>query len=264
MICARRAALNNVFLDEVHEKIVIHGIEPSDGKETISATSAASGYGQRVTGARRDTLDITITFAIDIHKDDMPGRSEALEAANAWAAIARDGAWLTLNYKPNRRIRVKLAQAPGEGSLWDYSKDFTITFRAYGLPYWEEEVANSVTFGGGAASGSGTAQISGSALTQCDVELANMSGMTINNCTLSVGNKTMTFSSLGLGNGEALIVDHNDGLVRIRIRNGGSYRSAMANRAGANDFMIAPGNNGCSFSADRACRMTVSWRSRFL
>lgn len=264
MICARRAALNNVFLDEVHEKIVIHSIEPGDGKESINASSAAAGYGQRVTGARRDTLDVAVKFAIDIHKDNMNGRSEALEAANAWAAIARNGAWLTLNYKNNRRLFVKLVQAPGEGSLWEYTTDFTITFRAYGLPYWEEEVANSITFGGGAASGSGTAQIGGSAETQCDVELANMSGMTINNCTVSVGGKTMTFSSLGLGNGEALVIDHNNGLVRIRIRNGGSYRSAMANRSGANDVMVSPGNNGCSFRADRACRMTVSWRSRFL
>jgi hypothetical protein len=90
--------------------------------------------------------------------------------------------------------------------------------------------------------------------------------MTIQNATVSIGGKAMTFTNLGLGGSEALVIDHADGLLRIRIRSGSSYRSAMAMRTvtSANDFMIAPGSRDCSYSANRACRMTVSWRARYL
>ena len=59
----------------------------------------------------------------------------------------------------------------------------------------------------------------------------------------------------------------DDGLLRIRIRSaGGAYRSVMALRSisSADDFRVKPGTHGCSYSAQRACRMTVSWRARYL
>ena len=183
-------------------------------------------------------------------------RAELLEKVNAWAQA---GGVLTVNYKPNRRLNVVLAQAPGEGSLWDYTKEFQMTFRAYTVPYWEEENANSTTFGGG-GSGSGAITVGGSAMTQTDVRLQNISGMTINSATVSVGGQTMTFSGLGLGNGQTLEIDHVDGLVRIRI----AGVSKMYARSGADDFRIKPGRQSCGYSADRACRMTVVWRARFL
>ena len=127
-----------------------------------------------------------------------------------------------------------------------------------------DRLASTMTFGGSSASGSRYITLEGSAKTTCDAEIVNTSGMTINSMTVRVGGNTMTFRSLGLGGSEALVIDHVDGLVRIRIRNGSSYRSAMAARTGANDFMSPPGSQYCAYSADRAVRMTVSWRSRYL
>jgi len=264
MILTRRAALNGVWLDEIDSRIVISGIELGDGKENITAVDSAAGYGQRITARWRQTMDIVIRFRMLEHGKNVTGlteRAQLLEMVNTWAA---NGGYLTLNYKPNRRVSVILAQPPGEGSLWDYTKEFSLTFRAYAVPYWEDENANSVTFGGSAASGSRSILIEGSAKTQCDVELQNVSGMTINSCRIVIGENTMTFSSLGMGGSEALVIDHQDGLLRIRIRNGSSYRSVMASRSGADDFKVTPGTQSCSFSADRACRMAVSWRNRYL
>lgn len=267
MVLTRRVALNGVWLDDVDSRIVISSVEPGDGKENISAVDTASGYGQRITGNRRSTLDIIIKFRMLEHGKNVTGlqqRAELLEKINAWA---RAGGYLTANYKPDRRIGVILVQAPGEGSLWDYTKEFTMTFRAYTVPYWEQETLRSITFGGSSNSGAGNATVEGSAPTQMDVNLQNTSGQAISYANVVVDNKTLYFNNLGLGAGETLVIDHNDGLLRIRIRSsGGAYRSAMALRHpdSVDDFLVEPGARGCSFAAQRACRMTVSWRGRYL
>ena len=74
----------------------------------------------------------------------------------------------------------------------------------------------------------------------------------------------MSFSGLGMKGGESLVLDHTEqGYLRIRIRNGGSYRSMMLQRSGADDFAVSPGNVTARFSAQRACQMTVSARGRY-
>lgn len=268
MILTRRVALNGVWLDEVDSRICISSVEPADGKENITAVDAAAGYGQRITGTHRSLVDMVVKFRILEHghtAEGLQAREEVLEKVNAWAA---GGGYMTVNYKPDRRLRVVLVQGPGAGSMWDYTKEFTLTFRAYGLPYWEQETARSAAFGGGSSYASGSVQIEGSVKTQVNIELQNRSGMLITAATVTVGGQSMIFQNLGLTGGETLVVDHTDeGLVRIRIRSaGGAYRSAMALRttASADDFRVTPGACGVSFSATRACRITASWRARYL
>lgn len=265
MVLQRRVALNGVWLDEIDSRIVISGIEPGDGRENITAVDAASGFGQRITGQRRSTLDLVVRFRIYEHGKTelgMTERATLLEKINAWAA---PGGVLTVNYKPGRRLNVILAQAPGEGSLWDYTKEFQLAFRAHSVPYWEDKTESTVQIGGNLAAEDGAFTTEGSAETQADVLLENMSGAICKGCIVAVGGKTMTFSALTLGANEALVIDHKDGLVRIRVRDaGGGYSSAMALREGANDFLVAPGAHAISYSAQRACRMTVNWRNRYL
>lgn len=269
MITSKRAALNGTELDEIHDRIVIHGIETGDGKEQISAVSSAAGNGQRVTGKRRDSLDVTVKFGIDIPRTDMVARAEALELVNGWASSAANGAFLTVNYKPGRRLRVRLAQAPGEGNLWEWTKDYTIVFRAYEIPYWEDDEAESAEIGTVSMTAAGSFSAGGTAPAVVAVELQNMSGAEIKKVTnITAGVNRMAFDALGLMANETLVIDHGEtGLVRIRIRAAdGTYRSAMAARTpeSADDFAVNPGDNAAGFEAQRACRMTVLWRCRYL
>ena len=55
----------------------------------------------------------------------------------------------------------------------------------------------------------------------------------------------------------------NKNAIRIRGANG-AYRSAMSKRTGANSFLLRPGAYQGSFTSKRACRMTISWRNRYL
>jgi len=268
MKLTRRVRLGSAYLDEVDERIVIRSVEPSDPRETISAVSAASGYGQRVTGSRRDNVDVVIKFAIQEHGktvDGLQARAEVLEKVNAWAYA---GGYLRLNFKPNRRLNVRLVQPASEGSLWDMTKEFQLTFRAYGVPYWEEYTANTASCGGKVSSATGTILVEGSAKTQITAELTNKSGKEIASATINIGGNSMTFSGLGLLDKEVLMVDHDtSGLVRIRIKNtAGKYRSVMATRSAtsADDFIVAPGSRSFTYSTTRACELKVSWRARYL
>ena len=272
MIFSRRVALNEVQLDELHDAIVIRSIEPAAGRDTINAVGNGGPYGQRITGGRRDNIDIVIKFAIDIRRTDLQGRSEVLEAVNAWAAIAcreNGGAWLTVGHRPDRRIRVILAQAAAEGDLWQWTDDYQLTFRAYGVPYWENLNAASYAIGGETLNASGAITIGGSAPASVGVIMENTSGAVINSLNVSVDAKVMSFNTLALAAGETLVIDHDEktGLIRIRIRNVfETYRSVLDKRTpeSVDDFITPPGMHRVGYSAQRACRMTVEWRERYL
>lgn len=258
MQLAHRVALNGVQLDELDDRIIIKGIEEAAGRETISAVSLSSGWGQRVTNHHRDNVEVTVKYAINIRRDDLQGRSDLFEIINKWAA---NGGYLTVNYKANRRLYVVCAQLPGAGDQWERTTVYSIIFRAYSIPYWEEETPRVAGTGTG-ISGNCNLEVVGSAETVADITLKNMSGMDINSVTLNAGGSVMAFEGLGLGNGESLTVSHmENGLVRIMI----GSRSVMAKRTvnSANDMIVMPGVRRFSFTSERACMMSVSVRGRF-
>lgn len=268
MICARRVALDGVELDQANSAIVISGIETGDGKNSMSAVSLAGGSGQRLTSKHRDTIDITVRFAIKIRKTSLSDRAKALEDANTWAARAINGAWLTVNYKTNRRMRVVLVQAPGEGNLWNYTNDFQIVFRAYGVPYWEEIEASSTAELSAGTLKTGTITVGGNADTVADLVLTNESESTVNTCTVTVDGNSFSFDSLGLAAGESLVVSHDDdGILKIRIlETDEDYRDAMSKRlpTSADELRCRTGTRNISFTSDYSCSMTVSCKGRYL
>lgn len=259
--------MDGVWLHELDDRIIIQGIEEANGKDTITAVSVGGRYGQRVTRARRDSLDLTVKFGLLIRKNDLQARSELLETVNGWAGIARDGAWLGVNYRPNRRLRVRLAQAPGAGNLVEWTKTYQIVLRAYEAPYWEENTPGGSVTTGTATTAGGTLTVGGNMVTAAECMIENMSGADVQRVQITIGGQQMIFSSLGMQGGEALVIDHReeDGLFRARIRGtGGAYRSVLAKRTGADDFWVAPGSRYATFTASRACRMTATARGRFL
>jgi len=260
MILAHRIALNGLQLDEIDERINIKSITEGAGKETISAAGTAQRNGQRITNRRRDTLDITVKFSMLIGPEEMQERSTLLERINTWAA---GGGWLTVNYKSGRRLMVVCAQAPGAGDQYEWTNVYQITFRAYSMPYWEDETAfNSSS--AVAASGSFGIQVPGSVETDAEVTVVNKSGMTINTLRLNIAGNEMSFTNLNLGGNQTLIIDHvyTDSLYYLRMRIGN--RSVLANRAGADEFVMKPGWRSASFTADRAVQVTVSARGRYI
>ena len=261
-----RVALNNVQLDSVDDRIMITKVEETEGKEQYSAVSLWGGAGSRVTELHRDYLDIRVKFSIRLRKREMAAREEVLEKANAWAI---SGGWLTTNYKTNRGIRVFRMQAASIGDPWNWTAEYTIVFRACGIPYWQEEngtvIERRSTAGASVAVG-----VNGSEKTVLNAGFKNTSGSTVNSFTLNTGESSMTFSDLALANNETLMIDHDDNgkrcILRIRIRNAaGVYRSAMSKRTtgSSNDLLITPGNRTVAFTAGGAGTIQISICGRY-
>lgn len=263
MILSRRVALDGVQLDQVDSRIIIQGIEPAAGKDQLSSVSLGGGTGSRVTGEHRDSLDIAVRFTINEKSYKPQARAEVFEKAVKWASA---GGWLTVNYKPERKIRVIAAQLPAEGDM-RRRNEYTITFRAYGVPYWQQSEAGSLRLNG-VSSWSGGFGVAGSRGTVMEITFTNTSGSTCNTFSIVCGASSMSFSDLGLGSGEALVIDHDDNgrrcLLRIRIRStGGVYRSVMAKRSGSDDLYVNPGLNTVIMSAQRSGQLMMSCYGRF-
>lgn len=258
-----RVSLNDNQLDELDERIIVLGVNDGAGRETLNAVSRFGGIGQRITTRHRDTLDIVVSFGLRIKARDMAARSELLEKVNAWAM---GGGWLKVNYKPDRRIYVTCAQLPAAGDLADWETEFSITFRAYGVPYWQQETPAQININS-TRSASHQMEVPGTAPTVMNLTFRNLSGMEIASFTITTGKSRFTLDNLGLMADETLAVEHTvDGLVRIGIYStAGAWRSVLGRRTAdsSDDLTVSPGTMQWSMSAQRAGRLTISCYGRY-
>lgn len=260
----RRVALNDVWLDEIDSRIIISGIEEGEPKLNWSAVSLFGGVGQRVTSHHRESLDVTVKFALRITSKHLTARSELLEKITGWAA---EGGWLRLNYRQNRRLRVVCAALPGIDDLAKWDSEYTITFRAYGVPYWQQVTPATLTIAS-TKSMNRSMEVAGTADSVLNMTFTNISGMEISTLTVATEHGSFAFKSLGLKADESLVIDHTAaGLLRIRIQNtAGTYRSAMAMRTpeSADDLLISPGASIVTLTAQRAGRVVLTCYGRYV
>lgn len=260
----RRVQLGETQLDEIDNRILITGVEEGAARLNYSAVSRFGAPGQRVTSTHRDTLDVTVKFALKIKKDDLEARSELFEKVAGWAMA---GGWLRLNYRPNRRLRVVCVTLPAAGDQVEWNTEYEITFRAYGVPYWQQVTPVSLTVNSTKAMNR-SMEIPGTAQSVLNMEFENISGMEINTLTVGTNEGSFSFKSLGLQADETLVISHTaEGLLRIRIRTAtGSTRSALAKRTedSTDDLVVSPGAATVTLSAQRAGKVTLSCYGRYV
>ena len=264
MILKRRVALGGVQLDELDSRIIISGLDEAAGRDTITAVANAEGFGQRITGQRRDTLDVTVKFQMAIKNGDMKARSELLDKINAWASA---GGWLRVGHRRNKRLMVVLVQAPGGGDMFNWTNEYTMVFRAYSLPYWSDTAYTTVQ-SKSKKSTTTSIDVPGNTETVADITVENMSGAKIDRISITVGDSKMDFTGLAMTGTESLIIDHihraDIYYIRARMKDGDNTRTVLQNRTGANDFYVQPGTQQVVVDADRAVKTTVSIKGRYL
>ena len=257
MILTRRAALDGDMLDELHDAIVIRGIDAGTPKESLQAVNRMGGAGQRVILRHMETLEAKVTFAIDIPKRRIAERREVFDLVKDRALR---GGWLTVSERPGKKMWAEKVIMPDAGDLWDWTRDWDILFRAYGVPFWVDENPASVTVPNIT---SGTAQITvpGDEETVLDVKFENISGQNIPNFSVGAGGKTLELTGVNLGAGQTLEIYHTpDGLLRA-VKGTESVYGLLG---GADDLNVKPGDVTVTVAATRAGKLTVSCAGRYL
>jgi len=250
MILSRRASLGGVQLDELHDAIVIRGIDPGVPSESVSSAARMGGWGSRMTAQHWDTLEAHVSYAINVPNTDMALRREIFDQVNTWAM--KKG-WLVFNTMEGRRLRVDKVILPNSGDLWDWTAEFQITFRAYNIPFWQNREADTVT-GKTAASGSLELVVGGNMPTVLAAEFENKSGKEISHFEITANDSRIELNDIALGGNETLSISHgNDGILRIKA----GSRNVYSKYTGDDDLYIDPGQVSISYSASRAGILTA-------
>lgn len=256
MILSRRVSLGGVQLDEIHESVVIQSMDPGVAHENVSAVNRMGGVGQRMTGQHWETLEAKVSYAIDIAKENITDRRAVFDAVNAWA---KKKGWLRMNSMPGRMMYVDKVVLPSAGDLRKWTEEFPLTFRAYNVPFWQDETATQVT-GNTAAGGTVVLDVPGMERTVLDAVFQNQSGKEVTRLTVTAGNYAITLTGLNLsGNGRLEISHGTDGLLQITA----DGTSVYSKYTGADDLYADPGSVNVSWTADRAGILTVSCRGRY-
>lgn len=272
MILSKRVKLGGVQLDELDESIVIRGADPGTPQQSAVTSERMGGAGSRLISTRYDSLKATVTFAIDIPKRRMSKRGEVIDLINAWA---KPKTWLYFTHlNKGRRMYVERVVLPNREDLWDWTRDYTIEFWNYSVPFWEtangETAITNKSIPAGAV-GSTTIEIDGTADSVAEITFENISGKVINNFYIKTGSSEMTLNGVNLASNETLMIDHRtDGTLRARavvLNSAGSVtssRSVYGLITGSDDLIVSPGRTTIQVSATRAGRLTVENNARWL
>lgn len=256
MILTRRVALGGAQLDEIHSAIVIRRVDTGVPHEAVGAVNRMGGFGQRMTMHHWETLEVGVAYAIDVPKRQLALRREIFDAVNTWAL---QGGWLTTTSQPGKRMWAEKTVIPSSGDLWDWTDEYTITFRAYGVPFWQDAEATTVT--DTLTEDTVLINVGGNVESVLDATFENTSGSTINTFSISAGGNTLNLSDLGLGNGETLTITHGtDGLLRILAGN----TNVLNKRSGSDDLYVKPGARTVTVSAGGEGELTVSSIGRYV
>lgn len=259
-----RVSFNSVYLDQLDDRILVTGYDEQAANYSLQTVSLAGG-GQRVTADRRESLEVNVRFALRIKPNLMADRGELFQKVAAWAAVGP--AYLRMNAHPGMRLYARCVKLPSAGDLMDWTSEYTITFRAMEVPYWQDSEATTLITVNGKKQINRNVNIPGTAETVADVEFKITSG-TLAKFTITAGDSKIVLQNLDMSAGETLVISHYHytGYIRIRIKNAsGSYRSAMGARTpeSSDDLVVKPGARAISVTAATAGNLSVSCYGRY-
>lgn len=247
-------ALNGIELHTIDSAIILQGLDEGAASWNITAGSRAGNAGQHVNSVEKRYRDVIVTFAVSEIRD-LIRRSNIIQRVCAWAAAGGD---LTVSYRDRQKLRVICQQLPAVKTLTKWAESYSITFRAYDIPFWQSMDRESATISAG-TSGSATLAVKESAGGKLCFEATNGSGSTVNAVNVTANGNSLIFASLGLANGEKLIVDYDEkDIQRLRIKNTSDvYRSVLSKRTTASndDVLLKCGANTISVTSGAA----LSW-----
>ena len=249
--------LNGVNIRDSDPRIIVTGVLNSVPKDNANVSYASYSHGGFLAKNLRQSLSSAITLYIK--ESDLAEREIVHQAIRKWGRYA---GYLTTGVRENQRLYVEDMDVKTSGKR--RNEVVTLTFTAYANPFWENAISSNAAIGTAALSGSSNLFAPGNA-DECKAEAEITAvGGTLNSLTLSVGDTSMTFESLGVAAESSIVISHSaKGLLTITK----GSTSLMPNRTAASDdeLLAIPGtNNAVSFTSDVTCTAKFSTRGRWL
>ena len=262
MILSRRVKLGATQLDSLDASIVIRSVEVGTPSESVSTASLAGGSGQRILSRHWDTMDVTVNFAIMLPKTALADRRAVWESVAAWA-LGGEGSWLRLNHIQDRRLWVDRAEMSAPGDFRNWTDEYTITFHAISVPFWQDEEPTTVTKSVPANNDyTFSLSVPGQVQTVADFEYTNTSNATMVSLSILTDVVEFTMGGFEVASGEKITATHVNG--RLRIYSGSTNLLRYRTGESGDDLYLNPGTNSVTVYAHKAGTLVMTAAGRYV
>ena len=250
MISRYEAVLNGQPLSAVSANILILDIAYPPANIDFSLYKGAKRHGNRVYREYVDHRDVVITFAIRAYS--VQERQAICNAVQRWA---KNGGILQTNDHEGQRLRCVLSTPPIIQSALKWTDPISMTFTAYSLPFWEENVPATLSLSG--VSKSGSLYVPGS-VDGANFEVVAVPSGLLSSVSFTANGKTLSLTGLSVLSGTKVSITYDDDMI-MSIKAGNT--SILNKRTGADDLPVKSGeSNSVSFSANVSCAVTFKGR----
>lgn len=228
MISRYEAYMDGIALSSIEPALYIRDIQDGDPSFNFRQESIANKDGAIYRGKSLDKASVTISFDLRIYNPVK--RRAALAHVLRWAKGKR----LSINDRPGQYLRCILERFPSIRSVHRWTDTFTMTFSAYGIPYWQN-TNNTVAMLTGTNT-NGDYLVPGTA-DEAFVNVEVTANANVSTFTVRCGETSITLSGLSLTNGSRVSFSYDEnGFLSIKQGN----TSLMSKRTGnSSDNLVA-------------------------
>lgn len=255
MISRYNAAVNGTWISEISDSIVVVDISEDHAEQEISYTPYAERDGSRFIRQRRNSLSVSVLFTV--MEQDVERRKDIISRVQTWAAGTPGNLIrVEINDRPGQFLFARCTEFPSVASAHKWQEQLRVQFAAYERPYWLDSIPSSATVSGSV----GTMFVPGAGETLCEVSVENVGSNAVTTIRMTVGETSITVSSLNLSTGRSLVLVYDD-YGRLSIKSGVTDALARRTPESADDLIAVCGkNNVIGVSSDGSVRATFKAR----
>lgn len=252
MITRYKAWIDNVALHELDNAIYITDIKEKTPKINAVTAAKPSGGGLHLLRLRRDSLSISIRFAIRAY--DIATRKRIMTKVRRWA---HEG-YLTINDRPGQRLWVVCEKPPAVESALKWTAETEVTFTAYESPWWEGDTPSTASCSG--TSGHAVLNNPGDSQSFLDASITPSAALTT--LTVRANGQALDFTGLSISAGSKIEISHeHNGILTVKA--GSTSLLAFRTAKSADDILLDVGKTTVNFTADADCNVTFSTWGRY-
>lgn len=247
------AWMDGVAMSSLHDDLAVLDIEYEAPSISNTVFKRAQGSGGYVGDRYQESSGVTIHFELHIY--DPAERQRVCAAVCKWA----QGRILQTTDRPDQRLLCICDEYPAISSASKWTDPLAVVFRAYSIPYWQEQNPVMVTLTG--TLDDDTLYVPGNAgYARVEAEISAVEALT--SVTLTAGQTSIVLSGMSVpAEGVIRIYYDDEGFLRITL----GSTSIMDKRTGDDDLLVPCGERSAvSLASDGTCTCRFSVRGLWL